>query len=95
MYRCCFKSSNGYNSTIREGKIYIFTSNETLRYLLQVNPDLIQLNSPIKRLINYYKKSYRPYIRFKMFLRRKKISMIKFIFLREYDLIRLPQYIFE
>lgn len=38
-----FKSLYGYNSQIREGKIYNF-SREGLKYLLEVNLDLINLN---------------------------------------------------
>ena len=34
-----FYSKFGYNDTVREGKIYKFTSNETLKYVLEINID--------------------------------------------------------
>tara|TARA_E500000178_G_C16525429_1_gene531975 strand:+ start:321 stop:581 length:261 start_codon:yes stop_codon:yes gene_type:complete len=40
-----FKSLYGYNCTIREGKILAFTSNETLKYILEINKDLIEIMS--------------------------------------------------
>lgn len=40
-----FKSLYGYNPTIREGRIMKFNNNETLRYLLEVNLDLVEIMS--------------------------------------------------
>ena len=51
-----FESTYGYNTSIRPGKIYFFQSNETVRYLLQVNPDLILLNRVFNIFIMNIKK---------------------------------------
>lgn len=40
-----FKSSFGYNSMVREGKIMKFTSNDTLKYVLETNIDLVEIMS--------------------------------------------------
>jgi len=40
-----FKSLYGYNPTIREGKIMKFTNNETLKYILQTNLDIVEIMS--------------------------------------------------
>lgn len=57
-YNYAFKSSFGYNCTVREGKIYNFTSKESLKYLLEVNIDLIEIMSPIKLLLRKYLRRY-------------------------------------
>ncbi len=64
---CVFESTYGYNSSIRLGKIYYFPSKETIVYLLEVNKDLVLLNSKfryfslfIKRFLFY--KNIRKYI---------------------------------
>lgn len=40
-----FRSEHGYNSTIRDGKLHKFTSNETLKYILETNLDLVEITS--------------------------------------------------
>ena len=40
-----FKSLYGYNPSIREGKILAFSSKETLKYILEVNKDLVEIMS--------------------------------------------------
>ena len=57
-YNYAFKSSFGYNSTVREGKIYNFTSKESLKYLLEVNIDLIEILTPIKLLLRNHLRRY-------------------------------------
>lgn len=64
---CVFESTYGYNSSIRLGKVYYFPSKETIVYLLEVNKDLILLNSKfryfslfIKRFLFY--KNIKKYI---------------------------------
>lgn len=42
-----FKSTYGYNTTVREGKLYYLSKN-TIKYLLEVNKDLILLSFFIK-----------------------------------------------
>lgn len=44
-----FESKYGYNSSVRLGKIYKFTSNETLKYILETNPDLIEISFIFKK----------------------------------------------
>ena len=66
-YIFAFKSSFGYNSTIREGKIYNFSSRESLKYLLEVNVDLIEIIKPIKLRLRKY---LRRYIIEKRFIKR-------------------------
>ena len=51
-----FESSYGYNNSIRLGKLYIFTSLDTIKYLLSVNLDLIVLNYKFNQLIRIVKK---------------------------------------
>ena len=40
-----FKSLYGYNPSIREGKILAFSSKETLKYILEINLDLVEIMS--------------------------------------------------
>ena len=65
-----FKSSFGYNCTVREGKIYKFSSSEMLGYLIEVNIDLIEILS-ILRI--HFKKYLKNYIICKRFLKKIKI----------------------
>ena len=62
-----FKSAYGYNPTIREGKIIAFTSNLSLKYILEINLDLVEIMSIfrlhlrrsvifMKRIIKFKKK---------------------------------------
>ena len=43
-----FRSELGYNSMIREGKVFAFTGNETLRYILETNYDLVEIMSTFR-----------------------------------------------
>tara|TARA_B100000035_G_scaffold61816_3_gene49975 strand:+ start:10482 stop:10760 length:279 start_codon:yes stop_codon:yes gene_type:complete len=75
--KCVFYSTYGYNTSIRNGKIYDFNKN-TIKYLLEVNKDLILLSNIFKkfflriinnrRLIKYICKNYKNFINF-LFLR--------------------------
>ena len=55
-----FDSSYGYNTNVRLGKIYSLTERDTIRYLLEVHPDLIDksiwIKIFIKKVKSYYKK---------------------------------------
>ena len=64
MIYAVFESSYGYNTSLRLGKLYQFTSMETIKYLLEVNPDIILLNHTFKKLIKKVKR----------WLLKKKIS---------------------
>lgn len=64
-----FESSYGYNNNIRLGKIYKFTSSETMVYLLEVNPDLIELSfifRKFSRNIKYFLKIKKAMKRFRI-----------------------------
>jgi len=75
--KCVFYSTYGYNTSIRDGKIYDFNKN-TIKYLLEVNKDLILLSTIFKkffvriinnrRLIKFICKNYKNFINF-LFLR--------------------------
>jgi len=57
MYYYAFESSYGYNSVVRLGKIYTFTSDESMMYLIDVNRDLKVLNHAFRvftRCVKYY-----------------------------------------
>ena len=54
-----FESSYGYNMNVRLGKIYELGSRDTIRYLLDVHPDLIDKSYWIKMFIHKVKKYYR------------------------------------
>ena len=54
----CFYSKFGYNDTVREGKIYKFTSNETLKYILEINIDLIAISSKLYYYLRPHLKNY-------------------------------------
>ena len=56
MIYAVFESSYGYNTSLRLGKLYQFTSMGTIKYLLEVNPDVILLNHTFKKLIKKVKK---------------------------------------
>ena len=78
-----FKSLYGYNNTIREGKIFAFNSNESLRYILEVNLDLIELMSIFRLHLRRSIYSYARIIRFK-----KKYKIPEDLFKRELGLIK-------
>lgn len=78
-----FKSLYGYNNTIREGKILAFTSEESLRYLLQVNLDLIEIMSTLRLHLRKKVYIYAKIIRFK-----KKYKIPEDLFKRELGLIK-------
>ena len=87
-YNYAFKSSFGYNSTVREGKIYNFSSKESLKYLLEVNIDLIEIMKPIKLRLRKY---LRKYIVQKRFL--KKINLPSDLFKRELGILNFSNII--
>jgi len=76
--KCVFYSTYGYNTSIREGKIYDFNKN-TIKYLLEVNHDLILLSNIFKR---FFLKiiTNRRLIRF---ICKKYGNILNFLFLRE------------
>lgn len=78
-----FKSLYGYNNTIREGKILAFNSNESLKYILEVNLDLIELMSVFRLHLRRSTYAYSRIIRFK-----KKYKIPKDLFKRELGLIK-------
>lgn len=53
-----FYSKFGYNDTIREGKMYHFTSNETLRYVIEINIDLVAISVKLNYLLRPYLRRY-------------------------------------
>ena len=55
MIYAVFESSYGYNTSLRLGKLYKFTSVETIKYILEVNHDIILLNHTFKKLIKKVK----------------------------------------
>lgn len=83
-----FKSSFGYNSTIREGRIYHFSSKDSLKYLLEVNIDLIEILISIKLRLRKY---LRNYIIKKRFL--KKIKLPSDLIKRELGIINFSNII--
>ena len=78
-----FKSLYGYNPTIREGKIIQFTSNESLRYILQINLDLVEIMSVFRLHLRRSIYVYSRIIRFK-----KKYKIPEDLFKRELGLIK-------
>ena len=81
MIHAVFESSYGYNTTLRLGKIYVFTSLDSIKYLLEVNKDLILLNYQF----NKFNKLARKYLKYKIAMRmlKKKFNPI---FLHEIQL---------
>ena len=77
-----FRSSDGYNTQVELGRIYIFSTNKTLKYLLEVNKDLIVNSFIIKKFfINHV---YKYPTRYKFL---KKYKLPKDLKLRELGLI--------
>ena len=76
MLKRYFKSNYGYNNTIREGRIYNFTSLLAVKYLLEINRDLIDLTFIIKNFL--YK--------IKIFLMKKIINKNIIVYLQEREL---------
>ena len=64
MIYAVFESSYGYNTSLRLGKLYQFTSMKTIKYLLDVNPDVVLLNHTFKKFIE----------KVKIWLLKKKIT---------------------
>ena len=90
MYKSfAFKSSFGYNSTLREGKIYNFSSPEMLVYVMEVNIDLVELLS-IFRI--HFRNHIKNYIIKKRFL--KKIKLPRDLIKRELGILNFSK-IFE
>jgi len=78
-----FRSLDGYNTQVELGRIYIFSTNKTLKYLLEVNKDLIVNSSIIKNFfINHV---YKYPTRYKFF---KKYKLPKHLKLRELGLLK-------
>tara|TARA_B100001175_G_C19069002_1_gene430390 strand:- start:235 stop:495 length:261 start_codon:yes stop_codon:yes gene_type:complete len=77
-----FKSLYGYNPSIREGKILAFSSKETLKYLLEINLDLVEIMSVFR--IHFREKAImmNRYLKF-----RKKYKLPRDLFNRELGLI--------
>lgn len=77
-----FKSLYGYNPSIREGKILAFSSKETLKYLLEINLDLVEIVSIFR--IHFREKviMMNRYLKFK-----KKYKIPNDLFKRELGLI--------
>ena len=77
-----FKSLYGYNPSIREGKILAFSSKETLKYLLEINLDLVEIVSIFR--IHFREKviMMNRYLKFK-----KKYKIPNDLFRRELGLI--------
>ncbi len=78
-----FKSSYGYNSSVREGKIMKFTCKETLKYLLETNLDLIEIMSVFRIHLRRSTIMMKRIIRFK-----KKYKIPEDLIKRELGLIR-------
>jgi|TARA_B110000483_G_scaffold189039_1_gene224185 hypothetical protein len=77
-----FKSLYGYNPSIREGKILAFSSKETLKYILEINVDLVEIMSVFR--IHFREKAImmNRYLKF-----RKKYKLPNDLFNRELGLI--------
>lgn len=82
MKQYAFKSLYGYNPTIREGKIMSFNNKETLRYLLQVNLDLVEIMSLFRIHLTSKAIMMSKIIKFK-----KKYKLPEDLFRRELGLI--------
>lgn len=67
-----FKSTYGYNPTVREGKIYYLSNKNTNKYLLEVNKDLI--------LLSYFIKMFCLKVRRYLFFRFIKSRYTNFLF---------------
>ena len=87
-YNYAFKSSFGYNSTLREGKIYNFSSPEMLVYVMEVNIDLVELLSIFRIHLKKYVKNY---IINKRFL--KKIKLPRDLIKRELGILNFSKII--
>ena len=77
-----FRSELGYNSMIREGKLCSFTSNETLKYILETNNDLVEVMSIFRIYLIPKLYTLGKYIKFK-----KKYKMPRDLLKRELGLI--------
>lgn len=83
MKKYSFRSSNGFNSQLELGRIYIFSTNQTLKYLLEVNKDLIVNSFIIKNFfINHV---YKYPTRYKFF---KKYKLPQDLYFREVGLLK-------
>ena len=101
--KCVFYSTYGYNNSIREGKIYDFNKN-TIKYLLEVNQDLILLSTIFKkffvriinnkRLIKFICKNYKNFKKiFHLAPLRKKLFFLKGIkMLRPSQVLCTPEF---
>jgi hypothetical protein len=61
MYVCFFESLHGYNSQARVDRIYFFNTRETVKYLLDVNVDLIDKSMWLRFFIHKIKKYLRQF----------------------------------
>jgi len=85
MYYYAFDSSYGYNSVVRLGKIYTFTSKESMMYLIDINHDLKVINHAFRvfaRHVKHHlflhkiKKYFTPQHLFSIQIREKSIKQI-------------------
>ena len=84
MFYYAFKSNYGYNPSVREGKIYFFSSKISMIYLLSTNKDLINIAYPIKNFCKMiYKKKFLKKLVNQVILKEKyNIEIGKTTFLR-------------
>ena len=59
MYICFFDSYYGYNSLVRIDRLYTFNTRECVKYLLEVNRDLVDKSIWIRIFISKVKKYLR------------------------------------
>lgn len=89
MIKRYFKSNYGYNNSIREGRIYNFTSMQSIKYLLEINRDLIDLTFILKNFFSkiklfLMKKIINKYIIY--YLAKRELGLINFnFFLNKYE----------
>lgn len=70
-----FESTYGYNNTIRLGKIHKFTSPDTLKYILEVNVDLIELSYRFR----IFSKHVKYFLKVRKIRKRFKIEYIHLV----------------
>ena len=100
MIKRYFKSNYGYNNYIREGKIYNFTSYQSIKYLLEVNRDLVDLTFVMKNFLNNYVKYYliKKIISKEIifYLNKRELGLLNFnYFLKKYENKYKSEFIFN
>lgn len=87
-YYYVFESTRGYNTSVRLGKVYKFTSKETFTYILEVNPDI--------KCLNYYFHLFSLYVKKFLFLKNiKKYITLQNLLDRELGITTINQIISE